>query len=227
MGWKKSYQNWKQNSKTDQTMIKQLEEIENRPEELIDCFSGSLKIKRNGIDGYFGPGPNRLNKYTIRKLSKSIALYSKSIEIKEKVSASNGIVIAYDRHKESPALAVEAARTLGKHGIKTYLFKSIEEPAALNFAVSYLGALGGLGIYCASESYSEGLAGISLCGPAGCELRELDIRELTQGMQKFENEFAIEVADERDLFVNQLLDFIEGAPEISEHEEKAGTTHIC
>ncbi len=225
MGWQKSYQEWKRNSITDQSMTKQLEEIEGQPEKLIDCFTGSLLIKRNGIEGYVGPGPNRLNKYTIRKLAESIALYLKMIKDQEKLPASNEIVIAYGQHKESPLLAVEAARTLGKHGIKTYLFKRIEEPAALNFAVNYLGALGGLGIYCGSGS--EGMTGITMCGPEGCELRESDVSELAKGMQRLESGFAIEVADERDLFVNQLLDFIEGDPGPSEHKEKTDSFYLC
>ncbi|HBI03852.1 MAG TPA: phosphoglucomutase, partial [Paenibacillaceae bacterium] len=51
-----------------------------------------------------------------------------------------GVVIAYDVRRKSPEFALEAALTLGKHGIPAYLFDECRPTPVLSFAVRHLKA---------------------------------------------------------------------------------------
>jgi len=60
------------------------------------------------------------------------------------LAKQHGIVIAYDSRHFSPEFSLEVAKTVGTHGIKAYLFKSLHLTPILSFAVRYLGAYAGV-----------------------------------------------------------------------------------
>ena len=55
--------------------------------EIEECFYKDLKFGTGGIRAIMGPGPNKLNKYTIRKNTEGFAQFieSKCEEAKKKV----------------------------------------------------------------------------------------------------------------------------------------------
>src|SRR5699024_12444627 len=91
--------------------------------------------------GVIGAGTNRMNLYTVRQATEGL---SRFIEERGEDAKKRGVVIAYDSRHKSPEFSLEAAKTLGKHGIKTYLFESLRTTPELSFAVRHLNTFAGI-----------------------------------------------------------------------------------
>ena len=104
-----------------------------------ECFYKELTFGTGGIRAIMGPGPNRLNIYTIRKNTEGYARYVESNNANHQ-----GVVIAYDNRLNSKEFALESAKVLATHGIRVYLFDSLRPTPELSFAVRYLKAFGGI-----------------------------------------------------------------------------------
>lgn len=111
--------------------------------EIEDCFYKSLQFGTGGIRAIMGPGPNRLNKYTIRRNTEGVARF---IEAQGEYAKRRGVVIACDNRRNSQFFCEEAAKVLATHDIHVYLFESLRSTPELSFAVRYLGAQGGINI---------------------------------------------------------------------------------
>ena len=103
----------------------------------------NLKFGTGGIRAIMDPGPNKLNKYTIRKNTERFARF---IESKGPEAKKKGVVIACDNRRYSQFFCEEAAKVLATHDIHVYLFESLRATPELSFAVRYLGAQGGINI---------------------------------------------------------------------------------
>ena len=66
--------------------------------EIEECFYKDLKFGTVGIRAIMGPGPNKLNKYTIRKNTEGFARF---IESKGEDAKKKGVVIACDNRRNS------------------------------------------------------------------------------------------------------------------------------
>ena len=66
--------------------------------EIEECFYKDLKFGTGGIRAIMGPGPNKLNKYTIRKNTEGFARF---IESKGEEAKKKGVVIACDNRRNS------------------------------------------------------------------------------------------------------------------------------
>lgn len=124
--------------------LKQMTEWERK-----DAFYTHLLFGTGGMRGELGPGSNRMNIYTIRRVTKGLAKY---IENKGTNAKNRGVVIGYDSSHQSPEFALEAAKTLGLHGIKTYLFEEMRPTPELSFTVRYLHAYAGIMITASHNS---------------------------------------------------------------------------
>lgn len=111
--------------------------------EIEECFYKDLKFGTGGIRAIMGPGPNKLNKYTIRKNTEGFARF---IESKGEEAKKKGVVIACDNRRNSQFFCEEAAKVLATHDIHVYLFESLRTTPELSFAVRYLNAQGGINI---------------------------------------------------------------------------------
>ncbi len=78
-----------------------------------DAFYKQLEFGTGGMRGELSAGPNRMNIYSIRKVTAGLAKY---IEINGIEPKRREVVIAYDSRHQSSELALEAAKTLGVHG---------------------------------------------------------------------------------------------------------------
>lgn len=110
--------------------------------ELEDRFYCELKFGTGGMRGVMGMGPNRMNKYIIRKATKGFADYLFAHCTEEE--RARGVVIAYDSRHHSQEFAREAAKVLTSAGIPVKIFVELEPTPVLSFAVRHLGAIAGL-----------------------------------------------------------------------------------
>ena len=204
MIYKQKYEQWSNFEEMDQELAVQLEEMKGNESVIEDCFYKNLEFGTGGMRGEIGPGTNRMNIYTIRKAAEGLARY---IASKGEEAINRGVVIAYDNRHKSQLFAIQSALTLGKHGIKTYVFKHLRPTPELSFAVRYLNAFSGI-VITASHNPPE-YNGFKVYGEDGAQLTPAPAQELISRVNEIENELEIEVASEKDIIENKLLVMIE------------------
>jgi phosphoglucomutase len=167
MDTQEKFKFWLHNDFFDKETKAELEKIKDDLEEITERFYKDLEFGTGGLRGIIGAGCNRMNIYTVRKVSQGLVNYicKNGEEAKRK-----GIAIAYDSRAKSPEFALEAAKVFTANGIKTYLFDELRPTPELSFAVRFLNASAGVVItashnpkdYNGYKVYSEDGAQLSL-----------------------------------------------------------------
>lgn len=207
--WRYHYRRWAEFSALDSELKEQLKSLQHDEHALEDCFYKNIEFGTGGIRGERGPGINRINVYTIRKVSKGLARY---ITEQGEAARRRGVAIAYDSRHKSREFALEAAKVLGRHGIQVYLFDRLSPTPLLSFAVRHLGNVAGI-VITASHNPPE-YNGYKVYGPDGAQMKLADARQLMAKINQTDDELAIDVEDELTLKKKGLLKLI--GPEIME-----------
>lgn len=200
MVWQENYKKWKAFTELDAELGAQLEKLTSDEKQLEDSFYKHLEFGTGGMRGELGPGTNRMNMYTIRKTAEGLARY---IEQHGEEAKTRGVVIAYDPRFKSPEFAMETAKTLGAHGIQTYVFESLRATPELSFAVRYLYAFSGV-VITASHNPKE-YNGFKVYGPDGGQLSSGAADEIIGKVNEVTDELEVVVADEEQLKKDGLL----------------------
>jgi len=201
--WKTSYEKWNRFAELDAALKAELSGVSGDEKNLEDRFYKNLEFGTGGMRGELGAGTNRMNIYTVRKASEGLANF---ILDQGEEAVNRGVAIAYDSRRKSPEFALETAKTLGKHGIKAYLFDSLHPTPLLSFAVRYLNAYAGV-VITASHNPKE-YNGYKVYGPDGGQMPPKEADELTGYVNRVENELLVEVGEEKDLIEKGLLVYI-------------------
>lgn len=199
MDWKTEYNRWKDSKTLDKSYRQSLERQENEIV-LEDSFYKNLEFGTGGMRGEIGPGTNRMNIYTVRKASEGLARY---IEEKGQEAKLRGVVIAYDSRHQSLEFALETAKTLGFHGIQTYLFDALRPTPQLSYTVRYLHAYAGI-VITASHNPPE-YNGYKIYGPDGGQITPSVAEEIIHHVNTVKDELAVKVADPEELQNTGLL----------------------
>ncbi|WP_340002296.1 phospho-sugar mutase [Oceanobacillus sp. FSL K6-0127] len=200
MAWQANYTKWQAFTELDKELGLQLKKIESDEKQLEDCFYKHLEFGTGGMRGELGPGTNRMNIYTIRKTAEGLARY---IDQNGEEAKRRGVVIAYDSRFKSAEFAMETAKTLGAHGIQTYVFEALRSTPELSFAVRYLHAFSGV-VITASHNPSE-YNGFKVYGPDGGQLSSGAADSIIAKVNEVSDELAVVVADEEQLKQDGLL----------------------
>ncbi|MCB7069697.1 phospho-sugar mutase [Caldibacillus sp. 210928-DFI.2.22] len=203
MSWKEIADKWLNNESLDGDLKEQLYKLKEDEKSLEELFYKNLEFGTGGMRGEIGPGTNRMNIYTVRKASEGLAQYLLS---QGEDSAKRGVVISYDSRHMSPEFALEVAKTVGKHGIKSYLFSELRPTPELSFAVRHLGAAAGV-MVTASHNPPE-YNGYKVYGDDGGQLPPKQADALTNFVNSVEDELSIEVTGKEELLANGLLQYI-------------------
>lgn len=182
------------------------EQIHSRIEDerfLEDCFYKELEFGTGGMRGELGPGTNRMNIFTVRKAAAGLARF---IVKQGNEAMKRGVAIAYDCRHMSPEFALEVAKTVGRYGVKAYLFEELRPTPVLSFAVRYLGAYAGV-VITASHNPPE-YNGFKVYGEDGGQLPLEASDTVIQYVRQFEDELAIEVEKEEHLLEEGFLTYI-------------------
>ena len=86
--------------------------------ELHESFSGHLEFGTAGLRGVLGPGPQKMNRVLVRKVSAGLAAYLTANVPDAKI---RGVVIGHDARHNSRVFAEDTARVLAGAGIKALL----------------------------------------------------------------------------------------------------------
>ncbi|WP_163539747.1 phospho-sugar mutase [Gracilibacillus sp. YIM 98692] len=203
MSWKEKYQKWISFTELDKDLQEQLEKLEDNETELEDAFYKDLAFGTGGMRGVLGPGTNRMNIYTVRKAVAGLSAY-----ITENVTdaKNRGVAIAYDSRYMSKEFAVEAAKVLGSHDIKAYVFESLRPTPLLSFAVRHLKAAAGIMIT-ASHNPPE-YNGFKVYNKDGGQVPLDEAEAIIAEVNKIEDELQVRVGDQQELESQNLLNWI-------------------
>jgi len=201
--WKSAYEQWLHFDKLDDSLKEELNQLKDNKQELEDAFYQDLSFGTGGMRGVMGPGTNRMNIYTIRKAVTGLANYIlvNSVNVKDR-----GVVVAYDTRYKSREFAVEAAKVLGYHGIKTHVFESKRPTPLLSFAVRYLGTAAGIMIT-ASHNPPE-YNGFKVYNEDGGQMVPDEADQVIAAVEEIDNPFQIPVMEESELEDKGLIDWL-------------------
>ena len=197
------YQQWKENQNLDHLLKEELEAMVSNEETMKDAFFAPLEFGTAGMRGILGAGINRMNIYTVRQATEGLA---RLMESKGEAEKKRGVAIAYDSRRFSPEFAMEAARTLGAHGIPAYVFESLRPTPELSFAVRHLNCL--CGIMITASHNPANYNGYKVYGEDGGQMPPHDADALTTFIREIENSLEIEVASEAEIKEKGLLTII-------------------
>lgn len=192
MEWRQKAEQWLSHPDLPEDVKKELIALAAYPEKLEDCFYRNLAFGTGGLRGEIGPGTNRMNMYTVRKVSEGLARY---MTAQGREAMQRGVAIAYDVRRKSREFALEAALTFNRHGIPAYVFDDIRPTPVLSFAVRHLGAYAGI-VITASHNPPE-YNGYKVYGPDGGQLPPLEADAVTAYVNEVRDELSIDVMEER------------------------------
>ena len=203
MSWKETYTIWNKFENLEPTLKEELVSLKDDESTLEDAFYAPLEFGTAGMRGVIGVGINRMNQYTIRQATEGLAMF---IEQNGEEAIKRGVAIAYDSRHQSPEFAMEAARTLGVHGIPSYVFESLRPTPELSFAVRHLNAFAGIMIT-ASHNPPE-YNGYKVYGEDGGQMPPKDADALTALVRSVKNSLELEVLSQEELEEKGLLTII-------------------
>ncbi|MGM0838455.1 MAG: phospho-sugar mutase [Bacillota bacterium] len=201
MNWIESFNRWNEFIYLESEINEGLKGLTEQQKE--DLFYKNLEFGTGGMRGEIGPGTNRMNIYTVRKASEGLARF---IESCGETAMSRGVAIAYDSRHKSPEFALETAKTLGAHGIKSYLFEELRPTPELSYAVRHLNAFAGV-VITASHNPAE-YNGYKVYNEEGGQLPPQQADDLVLKVNEVENELEIAVLEKEELLAKGLLTFV-------------------
>ena len=203
MNWKTQLDKWLTFNGLDAELKEELLIMKEDEKQSEDAFYKNLEFGTGGMRGELGPGTNRLNVYTVRKATEGLACY---IDESGEEAKKKGVVVAYDSRHKSPEFALEVAKVLGQHGIKTYIFDELRPTPELSYAVRYLNAFAGI-VITASHNPPE-YNGYKVYGEDGGQLPPAAADKIISHMNCVENELSVSVKEEQELLAEGLLTYI-------------------
>lgn len=136
--------------------------------ELADAFDGDLKFGTAGMRGVMGMGSNRINVYTVRKVSKALGTYMLK-------NGKRRAVICYDSRKNSKVFAQEAARAMLSLGVKVILSDEVSPvPFLAYLAKNYADA----GVMITASHNPKEYNGYKVYDENGCQIDEAQAAEI-------------------------------------------------
>lgn len=200
MKWKTTYETWGNFEDLETNLKEELVSLAENEKMLEDAFYAPLEFGTAGMRGVLGVGVNRMNIYTVRQATEGLARFMDSLGEETK---KRGVAIAFDSRHQSPEFAMEAAKTLGAHGIPSYVFESLRPTPELSFAVRFKNAYAGIMIT-ASHNPAE-YNGYKVYGEDGGQMPPKEADALTEYVRGIKNSLTIDVLSEEDLKKSNLL----------------------
>lgn len=105
------------------------------------CFGKRLQFGTAGMRGALGPGPNRMNRALVRRVTAGLGAYlSSTID----GAYERGVVIGFDARHGSRPFSEDAAAVLAAAGFKVWIYDEIVPTPELARAVLSLGCAAGI-----------------------------------------------------------------------------------
>lgn len=108
---------------------------------LRSCFGQRLQFGTAGIRGALGPGPGRMNRALVRRVSAGLAAY---LLHTVPDATERGVVVGFDGRHGSRAFAADTAAVLGAAGVPVFLHDELVPTPVLAHSLLHLGAAAGV-----------------------------------------------------------------------------------
>ena len=160
---KEKAQKWLASNKVDEDMKKKIRQAS--PAELNDMFFKDLEFGTGGMRGILGPGSNRMNIFTVRKVTLGFATFLKNTYGQE--ALKRGIILSHDNRYNSRLFVLDISKELNELGFNTFIFDSLRPTPELSFGVRHLKCIAGAMIT-ASHNPKE-YNGYKIYDETGCQ----------------------------------------------------------
>ncbi len=158
---------------TDKEVIRAYSE-----KEADDAFFKDIEFGTAGMRGIMGPGTNRINYFTIRKVAYAFGLYLKATFPQ---SFHRGVVIGHDNRLNAEEYTHLTAKILTQLGIPAFIFPELVPTPLLSYAVRYQHAIGGV-MLTASHNPKEH-NGFKVYDEHGCQLVPHKIHQVIRQLE--------------------------------------------
>lgn len=185
MNWEKKYTEWIHFEQLSTNLKQELDTI-NDKKELEERFYRYLEFGTGGMRGELGVGINRINSYTVRRVTLGLAEYLLKTD---KDAASKGVVVSYDSRHFSKEFAEETAFVLADKGIKVFLSDELRPTPLLSFLVREFEAAAGVMIT-ASHNPSN-YNGYKIYGEDGGQITQDTANYISKLLNEIDNELFI------------------------------------
>lgn len=187
MNYQENYEKWYNDERLSAEGKAELALVANDEKEKEYRFGGELEFGTAGMRGLIGFGMNMMNVYTVKRASKGLAEFIKTLPKEE---MEKGVAISYDTRRKSKEFALASAGVLAKNGIKVYLFDDVHPVPMLSYAVRYLGTVAGIMIT-ASHNPKE-YNGYKVYGADGAQMSPEDTAEVVAHINKITDYLSVE-----------------------------------
>lgn len=175
-------------------------------EEVIDRFYKDLEFGTGGLRGIMGAGTNRMNVYTVRRVTQGLANYI--LNKYKELETTPAVAIAYDSRLYSDRFALEAGSVLAANGIKAYLYPELMPTPALSFAVRHHACQAGI-MVTASHNPSN-YNGYKVYNAEGCQVNDDEAGAILEEILKVDLFKDVRVSE------NDIAAFAEGKTAIED-----------
>ena len=158
-----NYQRWLNSPNVDEETKKEL--LAMSEEEKGDAFFKDIEFGTGGMRGLLGPGTNRMNEYTVKRVAIAFGTY---LLRKYPDAGERGVALSHDNRHQSREFTLLSAHILNDMGIKCYIFDSLRPTPELSYAVRYSHCVGGV-MVTASHNPKE-YNGYKVYDDTGCQL---------------------------------------------------------
>ena len=203
MSWEQVYQQWLNEENIPENLKNELKDLNTDPEKCEDAFYAPLEFGTAGMRGILGAGINRMNIFTVRQATEGLARF---MDTQDPETKRRGVAIAYDSRHMSPEFAMEAAKTLAKHDIPSFVFESLRPTPELSFAVRYFKAFAGIMITASNNPAAYN--GYKVYGEDGGQMPPADADALTKYVRSIENPLKIDVLSDEEVAHSGLINIV-------------------
>lgn len=187
MDYQVAYNNWLTNPQLNAEAFEELNSIKDNEKEIEYRFGADLQFGTAGMRGIIGYGTNMINIYTVKRATKGLAEYIKSLGF---TATDRGVVISYDTRRYSKVFAKKTAGVLLANGIKVRIFKEASPVPMLSYAVREFNAIAGIMIT-ASHNPKE-YNGYKVYGEDGAQMSPEATKKVVEYINEVKDVFSIE-----------------------------------
>lgn len=203
MNAKETLQKWQEAPDMPDYLTEQLAELSQDSKWVEDAFGQDINFGTAGMRGRLEPGTNRINRYTIGRVTEGLA---RLIDENGSQAQKKGVVISFDSRYHSREFAEYAARILGTHGIHVYLFDDLRPTPELSYAVRHLHTYAGINI--TASHNAKQYNGYKVYGADGAQMGPEDADRVFHYAQGVKDIFQIKAAQVEYLRAKGMLELI-------------------
>ncbi len=171
---------WREKAVADQELGEELKGMEQEPDRIREAFYRELVFGTGGLRGILGAGTNRMNVYTVAKVTQGLADHIR----KKSEQRECSVAVSYDSRIKSELFARTASAVLAANGLRVFLFPRLMPTPCLSYAVRRLGCFAGIMIT-ASHNPAE-YNGYKVYGADGCQITTEAAADILEEIRKLD-----------------------------------------